>query len=194
MAIYKWVAGNHILLWPSLYRSKEQKSKVMEVRHRFVTLTLNLHCKDDIQLKSDYEPLLIEFRMATKFHCIADYGVPCMVLVWSALSFSVPTRIPSGIPRRLFSPLPWVSASLHHWTVIKVRICSYFFFLCLFLQGCWVLYHATFFVTPSCGERTYHLLVKEYYVLKWRRIKISYQYVVSDCMEMEMFRKHKRND
>ncbi|CAL5350356.1 unnamed protein product [Camellia sinensis] len=50
---------------------------------------------------------------------IADYGVPCMVLVWSALSFSVPTRIPSGVPRRLFSPLPWVSASLRHWTVIK---------------------------------------------------------------------------
>ncbi|KAL7168288.1 hypothetical protein ACSBR2_038679 [Camellia fascicularis] len=41
----------------------------MEVRHRFVTLTLNLHCKDGIQLKSDYEPFLIEFRMATKFHC-----------------------------------------------------------------------------------------------------------------------------
>ncbi|KAI7988040.1 Boron transporter 4 [Camellia lanceoleosa] len=47
---------------------------------------------------------------------IADYGVPCMVLVWSALSFSVPTRIPPGVPRRLFSPLPWVSASLRHWT------------------------------------------------------------------------------
>ncbi|KAF5939913.1 hypothetical protein HYC85_021080 [Camellia sinensis] len=47
---------------------------------------------------------------------IADYGVPCMVLVSSALSFSVPTRIPSGVPRRLFSPLPWVFASLRHWT------------------------------------------------------------------------------
>ncbi|XP_028052308.1 boron transporter 4-like [Camellia sinensis] len=53
---------------------------------------------------------------------IADYGVPCMVLVWSALSFSVPTRIPSGVPRRLFSPLPWVSPSLRHWTVIKVQV------------------------------------------------------------------------
>ncbi|THG22305.1 hypothetical protein TEA_024939 [Camellia sinensis var. sinensis] len=63
---------------------------------------------------------------------IADYGVPCMVLVWSALSFSVPTRIPSGVPRRLFSPLPWVSPSLRHWT----------------------------------APTTYHLLVKEYYVLK----------------------------
>ncbi|KAA8523055.1 hypothetical protein F0562_009478 [Nyssa sinensis] len=50
---------------------------------------------------------------------IADYGVPFMVLVWTALSFSVPNKVPSGVPRRLFSPLPWQSASLHHWTVIK---------------------------------------------------------------------------
>ncbi|XP_050271832.1 boron transporter 4-like [Quercus robur] len=51
--------------------------------------------------------------------CIADYGVPLMVLVWSALSFSVPSTVPSGVPRRLVSPLPWESASLQHWTVIK---------------------------------------------------------------------------
>ncbi|CAK9311208.1 unnamed protein product [Citrullus colocynthis] len=50
---------------------------------------------------------------------IADYGVPLMVVVWTALSFSVPTKIPSGVPRRLVSPLPWESASLYHWTVIK---------------------------------------------------------------------------
>ncbi|KAL6331216.1 hypothetical protein AAG906_009644 [Vitis piasezkii] len=50
---------------------------------------------------------------------IADYGVPLMVLVWTALSFSVPSKVPSGVPRRLFSPLPWESASLQHWTVIK---------------------------------------------------------------------------
>uniref|UniRef100_A0A2C9UYJ3 Bicarbonate transporter-like transmembrane domain-containing protein n=1 Tax=Manihot esculenta TaxID=3983 RepID=A0A2C9UYJ3_MANES len=50
---------------------------------------------------------------------IADYGVPLMVVVWTALSFSVPGKVPSGVPRRLFSPLPWESASLHHWTVIK---------------------------------------------------------------------------
>lgn len=51
---------------------------------------------------------------------VADYGVPLMVLVWTALSFSVPSKVPSGVPRRLFSPLPWESASLGHWTVIKV--------------------------------------------------------------------------
>ncbi|XP_050233739.1 boron transporter 4-like [Mercurialis annua] len=50
---------------------------------------------------------------------IADYGVPLMVVVWTALSFCVPSKVPSGVPRRLFSPLPWDSASLHHWTVIQ---------------------------------------------------------------------------
>ncbi|XP_008792103.2 boron transporter 4-like isoform X1 [Phoenix dactylifera] len=50
---------------------------------------------------------------------IADYGVPLMVLVWTALSFAVPSKVPSGVPRRLFSPLPWESNSLHHWTVAK---------------------------------------------------------------------------
>ncbi|KAM7253817.1 hypothetical protein ACFE04_031499 [Oxalis oulophora] len=49
---------------------------------------------------------------------VADYGVPLMVVVWTALSFSVPSKIPSGIPRRLTGPLPWQGASLTHWTVI----------------------------------------------------------------------------
>ncbi|CAL5443188.1 unnamed protein product [Camellia sinensis] len=38
---------------------------------------------------------------------IADYGVPCMVLIWSLMPFGVPTKVPSGVPRRLFGPLPW---------------------------------------------------------------------------------------
>ncbi|KAF9685256.1 hypothetical protein SADUNF_Sadunf03G0035800 [Salix dunnii] len=50
---------------------------------------------------------------------IADYGVPLMVVVWTALSFSIPSKVPSGVPRKLFSPLPWESSSLHHWAVIK---------------------------------------------------------------------------
>ncbi|XP_021298568.1 boron transporter 4 [Herrania umbratica] len=50
---------------------------------------------------------------------VADYGVPSMVVLWTVLSFSVPSKVPSGVPRRLFSPLPWESASLEHWTVIK---------------------------------------------------------------------------
>ncbi|GAV70550.1 HCO3_cotransp domain-containing protein, partial [Cephalotus follicularis] len=48
---------------------------------------------------------------------IADYGVPLMVLFWSALSYSVPSKVSSGVPRRLLCPLFW--ESLHHWTVIK---------------------------------------------------------------------------
>ncbi|KAL5572752.1 hypothetical protein UlMin_022349, partial [Ulmus minor] len=54
---------------------------------------------------------------------IADYGVPLMVLIWSALSFSVPGGVPSDVPRRLVSPLPWDSAMLH-WTVIKNLLCG----------------------------------------------------------------------
>ncbi|KAI5585319.1 hypothetical protein BDE02_06G137400 [Populus trichocarpa] len=50
---------------------------------------------------------------------IADYGVPLMVLAWAALSFGVAGKLPSGVPRRLESPLPWDTASLKHWTVIK---------------------------------------------------------------------------
>lgn len=42
-----------------------------------------------------------------------------MVLLWSALAFSVPESVPSGVPRRLYGPLPWEPASLHHWSVIK---------------------------------------------------------------------------
>ncbi|KAL6848087.1 hypothetical protein ACP4OV_022215 [Aristida adscensionis] len=50
---------------------------------------------------------------------IADYGVPLMVIVWTAMSYTLPSKVPSGIPRRLFSPLPWESSSLQHWTVAK---------------------------------------------------------------------------
>ncbi|GLT80501.1 hypothetical protein SLA2020_519380 [Shorea laevis] len=50
---------------------------------------------------------------------IADYGVPLMVLLWTALSYSVPHKVPSGVPRRLFSSLPWEPESLYHWTVVK---------------------------------------------------------------------------
>ncbi|XVE54361.1 hypothetical protein DITRI_Ditri03aG0074600 [Diplodiscus trichospermus] len=50
---------------------------------------------------------------------IADYGVPLMVIAWSAMSFAVPGEVPTGVPRRLVSPLPWEPASLEHWTVMK---------------------------------------------------------------------------
>ncbi|RDX62319.1 putative boron transporter 2, partial [Mucuna pruriens] len=38
---------------------------------------------------------------------IADYGVPLMVLLWTAISYIPAGSIPKGIPRRLFSPNPW---------------------------------------------------------------------------------------
>ncbi|PIN13561.1 hypothetical protein CDL12_13816 [Handroanthus impetiginosus] len=50
---------------------------------------------------------------------IADYGVPLMVVVWTAVSYGVPKKIPEGVPRRLYCPLPWESGSLYHWTVVK---------------------------------------------------------------------------
>ncbi|CAA3033769.1 probable boron transporter 7 [Olea europaea subsp. europaea] len=50
---------------------------------------------------------------------IADYGVPLMVMAWTALSYIIPENVPSGIPRRLVCPLPWELGSLRHWTVVK---------------------------------------------------------------------------
>ncbi|KAG0489363.1 hypothetical protein HPP92_008174 [Vanilla planifolia] len=50
---------------------------------------------------------------------IADYGVPLMVLVWTAMSYAIPDEVPSGVPRRLSIPLPWDSKSSHNWTVAE---------------------------------------------------------------------------
>ncbi|XP_062143265.1 probable boron transporter 2 isoform X2 [Alnus glutinosa] len=50
---------------------------------------------------------------------IADYGVPLMVLVWTAVSYIPSRSIPNGIPRRLFSPNPWSPGAYENWTVIK---------------------------------------------------------------------------
>ncbi|KAG8389609.1 hypothetical protein BUALT_Bualt02G0246900 [Buddleja alternifolia] len=50
---------------------------------------------------------------------IADYGVPLMVLVWTAVSYIPSGSVPQGIPRRLFSPNPWSPSAYENWTVIK---------------------------------------------------------------------------
>ncbi|XP_059299979.1 probable boron transporter 2 [Lycium ferocissimum] len=50
---------------------------------------------------------------------IADYGVPLMVLVWTAVSYIPARDVPRGIPRRLFSPDPWSPGAYSNWTVIK---------------------------------------------------------------------------
>lgn len=50
---------------------------------------------------------------------IADYGVPLMVLVWTAVSYAPTATVPKGIPRRLFSPNPWSPGAYDNWTVVK---------------------------------------------------------------------------
>ncbi|KAA8549045.1 hypothetical protein F0562_000729 [Nyssa sinensis] len=50
---------------------------------------------------------------------IADYGVPLMVLVWTAVSYIPAGSVPKGIPRRLLSPNPWSPGAYENWTVIK---------------------------------------------------------------------------
>ncbi|XP_030458170.2 boron transporter 1-like [Syzygium oleosum] len=50
---------------------------------------------------------------------IADYGVPLMVLVWTAVSYIPVKDVPRGIPRRLFSPNPWSPGAYSNWTVVK---------------------------------------------------------------------------
>ncbi|EXB75660.1 putative boron transporter 2 [Morus notabilis] len=47
---------------------------------------------------------------------IADYGVPLMVLVWTAVSYIPGRSVPEGIPRRLFSPNPWSPGAYENWT------------------------------------------------------------------------------
>jgi len=53
---------------------------------------------------------------------IADYGVPLMVLVWTAVSYIPAKSVPDGIPRRLFSPNPWSPGASENWTVVKARL------------------------------------------------------------------------
>ncbi|PWA81176.1 Bicarbonate transporter, C-terminal [Artemisia annua] len=50
---------------------------------------------------------------------IADYGVPVMVVVWTAVSYIPVNDVPKGIPRRLFSPNPWSPGAYTNWTVAK---------------------------------------------------------------------------
>ncbi|KOM40412.1 hypothetical protein LR48_Vigan04g061000 [Vigna angularis] len=50
---------------------------------------------------------------------IADYGVPLMVLIWTAVSYIPVNKVPRGVPRRLFSPNPWSPGAYSNWTVVK---------------------------------------------------------------------------
>lgn len=51
---------------------------------------------------------------------IADYGVPLLVVVWTATSYIPAGNVPEGIPRRLLSPNPWSPGAYNNWTVMKV--------------------------------------------------------------------------
>ncbi|TYH83728.1 hypothetical protein ES332_D02G151000v1 [Gossypium tomentosum] len=53
---------------------------------------------------------------------VADYGVPLMVLLWTAVSYIPVNDVPRGIPRRLFSPNPWSPGAYSNWTVIKEMV------------------------------------------------------------------------
>ncbi|KAK6920700.1 Bicarbonate transporter-like, transmembrane domain [Dillenia turbinata] len=50
---------------------------------------------------------------------IADYGVPLMVLVWTAISYIPADDVPRGIPRRIRTPNPWSPGAYSNWTVVK---------------------------------------------------------------------------
>ncbi|XP_057871912.1 boron transporter 1 isoform X2 [Cryptomeria japonica] len=50
---------------------------------------------------------------------LADYGVPVMIVLWTAISFSANDSVPVGIPRRLNSPNPWTAGASSNWSVIK---------------------------------------------------------------------------
>ncbi|RZC47058.1 hypothetical protein C5167_039994 [Papaver somniferum] len=69
-----------------------------------------------------------------QFQCVAVYKwtVGTNLHLWTSLYFFkkqegqvlalwhiIPSKVSYGVPRRLYTPLPWKSASLYHWTVIK---------------------------------------------------------------------------
>lgn len=83
-----------------------------------------------------------------------------MVLVWTALSFSAPSKVASGVPRRLFSPLPWNFNSLHHWTVIQVKCISKLLLVFLFAFS-----SGPFFFLQDCQWKSLeiHVLVNAGY-------------------------------
>ncbi|KAF2317960.1 hypothetical protein GH714_041284 [Hevea brasiliensis] len=62
------------------------------------------------------EPTVIMYNYLYSFAIRADAIGKKLYLAWAGC---VPGNVPSGVPRRLQTPLPWDSASLEHWTVIK---------------------------------------------------------------------------
>ncbi|KAF6142388.1 hypothetical protein GIB67_033815 [Kingdonia uniflora] len=86
--------SHYILFWPTLYCPQEQKITVMA----------------------------IWYRLAKKFRCRLWGSFDG--LVWTALSYIIPSKVPPGVPRRLYTPLPLDPTSLFHWTIIEVYLCK----------------------------------------------------------------------
>lgn len=49
---------------------------------------------------------------------LADYGVPLMVIVWTAVSYALQSATPGGIPRRLALPNTWDAAAKRNYGVL----------------------------------------------------------------------------
>nr|KJB39177.1 hypothetical protein B456_007G001500 [Gossypium raimondii] len=64
----------------------------------------------------------IRSRKARSWCYGTDYGVPLMVLVWTAISYIPVNDVPREIPRRLYSPNPWSAGAYSNWTVIKEMV------------------------------------------------------------------------
>lgn len=98
----------------------------------------NLDTHDYISLHTLQELNPIRFSCLTGSirGLIADYGVPLMVLIWSAISY-IPAgsgSVPKEIPRRLFSPNPWSPGAYENWTVIKALLHDFCVFTCFQLE------------------------------------------------------------
>lgn len=50
---------------------------------------------------------------------LADYGVPLLVVIWSAVGYAVNSGTPNGIPRRTRIPNTWDEKT--NWTVARVN-------------------------------------------------------------------------
>jgi hypothetical protein len=111
---FQWVCC--ILQWPAGVQDRRYMALVCQ--HMYF-LFLKKMCTFDSTKHSLYQ-LLKTIPAGWQRTLVADYGVPLLVIIWTAMSYSLPSKIPSGIPRRLFTPLPWEPKSLQHWTVAKV--------------------------------------------------------------------------
>lgn len=49
---------------------------------------------------------------------LADYGVPLMVVAWSAVSYALEDATPDGVPRRLSLPNAWHEDARRNWDAV----------------------------------------------------------------------------